>query len=165
MIIISLKSDDDTNVHAGLCVKAEDTGKVLLMKRRSHSEFPINNPGVWEFPGGHVKKGEDPFQAAVREWEEEVGRKLPPGHFEGKFQKTPYHGFIYVIAEEKLVDLSDKGRGIDPDDPDNKHHQKLMWWKIKSIKHDIKDGKVRHRLHNVKWKKIKKASKEKVWYN
>jgi len=161
---MSLKVKDDTDVLAGLCVKAEDTGKVLLLRRRSHSELPVNSPGLWEFPGGHVKKGEHPFQAAVREWEEEIGRKLPTGSFEGMFEDLPYHGYIYVIKEEKLVDLSDLGRDHDPDDPDNKHHQLLQWWDIKSIKHDIKDGKVRHRLHSVNWKKIKKASKEKVWY-
>ena len=160
---IALKAPDDTDVLAGLCVKAEDTGKVLLLKRRSHSEFHVNSPGMWEFPGGHVKKGEDPFHAAVREWEEETGRKLPHGSFKGKFQEVGYHGYIYVIAEEKLVDLSDKGKSKDPDDPDNKHHQMLKWWKVNKIKKNIKNGEIRHRLHDVQWKNIKKASKE--WYD
>jgi 8-oxo-dGTP pyrophosphatase MutT (NUDIX family) len=159
----ALKAADDTNVLAGLCVKANDTGKVLILKRRSHSEEPINNPGVWEFPGGHVKKHEHPLQAAIREWTEEVGRKLPDGKFEGMFQTDGYHGYIYVIDQENMVDLSDKGRGPDPDDPDGKHTQMLKWWKVKKIKEEIKKEKVRHRLHNVKWKKIKKASKE--WYD
>jgi 8-oxo-dGTP pyrophosphatase MutT (NUDIX family) len=160
----ALKASDDTDVLAGLCVKAEDTGKVLLLKRRSHSELPVNNPGVWEFPGGHVKKNETPFEAAKREWEEEVGRKLPHGRFEGMFQEHQYHGYIYVIPEEKAVNLSDKGRGPDPDDPDGKHPQMLKWWKIKKIKKGIKKHKVRHRLHEVQWRKIKKASAEKAWY-
>lgn len=162
---IALKVSDDTDVLSGLCVKAEDTGNVLLIKRRSHSEFKVSKPGIWEFPGGHVKKGEKTFQAAVREWEEEVGRKLPLGKFKGIFQKNEYHGYIYVIKEEKLVDLSDKGKNIDPDDPDNKHHQQLKWWKIKKIKKDIKSGEINHRLDNVKWKKIKKASVQEEWYN
>ena len=162
---LSLKAADDTNVLAGLCVKADDTGKVLLLKRRSHSEFFLNRPGVWEFPGGHVKIHERPHEAAVREWEEEVGRKLPDGHFQGMFQEEKYHGFIYVIPQENMVNLSDKGRGPDPDDPDGKHTQMLKWWKVKEIKEDIKNFEVRHRLHDVKWKKIKKASAEKAWYD
>lgn len=165
MIIISHKVQDDTDALAYLCVKAKDTGNVLLLKRRSHSEIGVNNPGAWEFPGGHVKKGEHPLQAAVREWNEEVGRELPPGEFKGIFQHGKYDGYIYVIKKENEINLSDKGKRIDPDDPDNKHHQLIQWWKIKKIKKEITKGNVRHRLHDVKWKNIKKASNEKEWYD
>jgi len=61
---------------AGLAVKAEDTGRVLLHQRPLDDD---NAPGKWEFPGGHCNPDEDPFIAACREFEEETGIEVPDG--------------------------------------------------------------------------------------
>lgn len=163
----SLKEKDDTDQLAGLCVKALDTGKVLMLKRRSESELHVDNKGQWEFPGGHVKKGEHPFQAALREWHEEVGRKLPHGEVHDSFHKNEYTGYIYLIPKQNLIDTSFDGRGFDPDDPDGQHPQMLKWWKVKKLKKAINnsDKKTSPHLEGLNTDKLKEAGAEKAWYN
>jgi 8-oxo-dGTP diphosphatase len=46
--------------------------KVLIAQRPSRDAFP----GLWEFPGGKVKKGERDEDALKRECEEELGIKV-----------------------------------------------------------------------------------------
>jgi 8-oxo-dGTP diphosphatase len=43
--------------------------EVLACRRAAHKA----SPGVWEFPGGKVEVGEDPFEALEREIQEELG--------------------------------------------------------------------------------------------
>ena len=59
-------------LHDTAMVIAEKTGKFLMIKR-------ANTPfkGLWAAPGGHVDKGETPYQAALREMKEEVGDVEP----------------------------------------------------------------------------------------
>ena len=51
----------------GIC---EHNGKILLLKIRSRS---THDAGLWEFPGGKVKKGEFFDAALKREFKEETG--------------------------------------------------------------------------------------------
>ena len=44
--------------------------QALILKRSPDS---FSNPSKWGFPGGGIKQGESPEQAAVRECEEEIG--------------------------------------------------------------------------------------------
>lgn len=44
-------------------------GKVLLIKRRPND---VHKPGQWEFPGGRLDVGEDPFEGLKRETREET---------------------------------------------------------------------------------------------
>lgn len=54
---------------AGLYLVAEDTRRVFLAKRSRH----VNSSGVWAAIGGSVHKGEDPWDAVLREFKEETG--------------------------------------------------------------------------------------------
>lgn len=62
----------DHRVVAGL-FRAGDS--VLLCHRRSDRRW---YPDVWDFPGGHVCKDEDPRHALVREMREELGIRVDP---------------------------------------------------------------------------------------
>lgn len=49
-------------------------GRVLACRRASHKA----SPGVWEFPGGKVDPGELPFEAIIREIQEELELDVLP---------------------------------------------------------------------------------------
>lgn len=49
-------------------------GRMLIQKRRPDDVWP----GLWEFPGGVIEKGETPGQAVVREYMEEVELPVTP---------------------------------------------------------------------------------------
>ena len=56
-------------LHQTVFVIIKKGNKFLLIKRGTP---PLK--GCWAAPGGHVEKGENPYQAAVREAREEVGQ-------------------------------------------------------------------------------------------
>lgn len=56
---------------AGLLLVSE--GRLLVLERASS----VSNPNRWGLPGGQLRRGEDPFDGAIREATEEVG-PLPP---------------------------------------------------------------------------------------
>ncbi|MFH1845315.1 MAG: A/G-specific adenine glycosylase [bacterium] len=49
-------------------------GKLLIQKRRLDNVWP----GLWEFPGGVIEKGESPETALVREFQEELELAVEP---------------------------------------------------------------------------------------
>lgn len=54
---------------AGVIIKAEDTNKILLLKRSNvHHKFA----GQWSIPAGEVENGEHPIDAVKRETLEEI---------------------------------------------------------------------------------------------
>lgn len=104
-------------VAAGIAVRADDTGRVLMLQRPLDPE-DINS-GKWEFPGGKIDDGEEPLQAAIREWEEEVGIDFPSYSRSGGFREWQsgngkYVGYVLSgVVSESEIDLSD--RRPDPD--------------------------------------------------
>jgi len=57
-----MKHEKDSDRVAVIYIEDEQ-GRVMMGKR--------NDSGKWANPGGHIEKGEDPYQGAVRElWEE-----------------------------------------------------------------------------------------------
>jgi 8-oxo-dGTP pyrophosphatase MutT (NUDIX family) len=116
-------------VAAGLAVLAQDTGRVLMLQRALDITDPAS--GAWEFPGGHVEDVEDVYEAACREWQEEVGAVLPYGFVGGQWLSPNgvYAGFVFVVAEEALVPTR-TGSGFveNPDDPDGDEVESIAWW-------------------------------------
>ena len=113
---------------AGLAVVAQDTGRVLLLQRALDPEDDA--AGTWEAPGGHLEQGEDPVDAALREWSEEVGQTVPDGEATGSWTSPDghYQGFVWQIASETQVDLLTRDEFTNPDDPDGDIVEAIAWW-------------------------------------
>ena len=56
-----------------------DQGKILLCHRTDHD--------LWNLPGGGVEKGETPWEALIREVEEETGLEVEIGRLVGLYSK------------------------------------------------------------------------------
>jgi 8-oxo-dGTP pyrophosphatase MutT (NUDIX family) len=111
---------------AGIALKAADTGRVLLLQRDLHKGDPAS--GKLEFPGGHIEPGEDSFDAARREWSEEVGLPLPDGNVAGLWTSPNgiYRGHCLVITHEADVPINpDKPKVVNPDNP--KYSETAVW--------------------------------------
>ena len=118
---------------AGLAVVAADTGRVLMLQRGLDPEDPA--AGFWEMPGGHIEDGETPLAAAEREWQEETGLLLPA---DALTEADPdavwtspdgiYRGFAVTVACEASLPIGERGRVVNPDDPDGDLVESLAWW-------------------------------------
>jgi 8-oxo-dGTP pyrophosphatase MutT (NUDIX family)/phage portal protein BeeE len=90
---------------AGAAIKASDTGRVLMIQRTLDPEDPAG--GAWEFPGGHLDAGEDPIDAAVREWQEETGLDWPAdAKLSGEWSNDHYAGLVFKIATEASIPIN-----------------------------------------------------------
>jgi 8-oxo-dGTP diphosphatase len=85
-------------VSAGLII---EQGKVLVTQRKEGDSHGL----LWEFPGGKVKKGEEPRQALRRELKEELGMEVDVGMiFDAVFHiypECPIFLLIYHCRIEK----------------------------------------------------------------
>ena len=63
----------NTRVHVVVGILYNATKDKVLITKRTRKQFLA---GYWEFPGGKVKKNEDPFTALKREFYEELGVNL-----------------------------------------------------------------------------------------
>jgi uncharacterized membrane-anchored protein YhcB (DUF1043 family) len=59
-----LTKDEDTNMVSKVII-TDDSGKILILKRSDEGN-------MWDLPGGHLKKGENPEAGAYRETKEET---------------------------------------------------------------------------------------------
>lgn len=124
-------SDDEPEsvTHAGILLKADDTGRWLLLQRAL--EEGDENGGLWEFPGGGLEDDEDsdPFRGAAREFAEEVGVPLPDSaRVLGGIQSGDiYRLYLVAIPEEESLDI-DGREVINPDDPDGDLTEAVAWW-------------------------------------
>lgn len=80
------------NVSGAVCV-IENNGELLLI-RNTYGE------GKWIFPGGGLKSGETPKEAARREVQEEVGIELSELKDAGSFlnKRSGFRNTIYVFT-------------------------------------------------------------------
>jgi 8-oxo-dGTP pyrophosphatase MutT (NUDIX family) len=112
---------------AGLAVRAEDTGRVLMLQRANDPDDPA--AGMWEFPGGHIEAGETPIMGAAREWAEETGCQPPRGQITGRWRHGIYEGFVLTVPAEADVPIHEgRDEVINPDDPDGDQTEALAWW-------------------------------------
>lgn len=120
-------------IAAGLCVVAEDTGRVLMLQRANLEDDPA--AGCWEFPGGHIDEGENSLAAAFREWSEEVGRRVPAGKVQGQWQSEDgkYVGFVWSIHKEAIIKLDNRTDITNPDDPDGDIIESIAWFDVAHV--------------------------------
>jgi 8-oxo-dGTP pyrophosphatase MutT (NUDIX family) len=125
----------DTPVAAGLAVVAADTGRVLLLQRALDDNDESADPaaGTWEFGGGHIEGDETPWDAATREWSEEVGTPVPPGHVIGTWisPNGVYQGFAYSTPNEDAVHINlDYPHVSNPDAPVHAKPESAAWFEV-----------------------------------
>lgn len=118
-------------VAAGLAVRADDTGRILMLQRAWSEDD--NNAGMWEMPGGRLEDGESPLDAARREWSEETGCRVPDGQIVGQWigGKGRYQGFVLAVPSEDDVPIftgRDAVENPDNDDPDGDPIEAIAWW-------------------------------------
>lgn len=115
--------------HAGLALKAADTGRVLMIQRSIKDESDPAR-GTWEFPGGGKEPGDkSSVHTGVREWEEEVGHPFPEGgHVSHTWRSGTYHGHVVTIPAESQIQFAAGRSTVNPDDPGGDDHEQSAWW-------------------------------------
>lgn len=141
---------------SGVALKANDTGRVLMIQR-SNKDPKDKNAGKWEFPGGHHEEGDQTsLHAGIREWEEEVGQPFPQGgHVTHVHRSGPYLLHTVVVPDESSVNFGDGRATVNPDDPDGDDHEQSAWW---DPDHACKNPALREECKKTPWNDIKKAA-------
>lgn len=122
---------------AGIMAHAVDTGRVLVIQRSLDPDDPA--AGMFEFPGGHIEGGESPFDAAVREWQEETGTLLPAvsvaiGYANMRTWTSGdghYVGFLVDVPSE--LPVRGPSQVGNPDDPDGDGCEAILWVDAESL--------------------------------
>jgi 8-oxo-dGTP pyrophosphatase MutT (NUDIX family) len=152
------KKTDDGPTHAGLVLKAQDTGRILMLQRSLEDEKDPAR-GTWEFPGGGIEPEDaTSFHGAAREFAEEVGQKVPHGGtLQHVWRSGPYMGHVLVVPHESLVGLTDGRIVPNPDDPGGDHGEQAAWW---DPDHARKNPALREECKSAPWGAIKNASRK-----
>lgn len=134
LVKAAIAADNNSVVASGICVRAADSGRVLLLQRALDDADPAQ--GTWEWPGGHAEDGESSAEAAVREWQEETGIDLPDGEMMAQWvcPVGTYETFLWEVPSESDVTLNvgDDGRvHANPDDHD--HAETLAWFDVADL--------------------------------
>ena len=152
-----LGAQQEYPTHAGLVLKARDTGRILMLQRSLEDEND-EAAGRWEFPGGRLEHGDhNTLHGALREWAEEVGQPVPPGVVAHTWRSPNgiYQGHVLVVPSEHALILRD-GRVVpNPDDPHGDHHEQAAWW---DPDHARRNPALREEVKDSPWKEIKMAS-------
>jgi predicted NUDIX family NTP pyrophosphohydrolase len=93
---------------AGLVVFRRKAGKLeILVAHMGAPWWAKKDIGAWTIPKGLVEDGEDPFEAAQREFQEELGLPVPEGEFmELGSIKQPNSKTVTAWAIEADIDVS-----------------------------------------------------------
>jgi 8-oxo-dGTP pyrophosphatase MutT (NUDIX family) len=150
---------DDAAVpsHAGVAMVAADTGRVLMLQR-SYADEEDPARGRWEMPGGGIEDGDaNPWEAAKREWSEEIGQPFPDEHEVVHWWPSPdgvYAGHVVVIPRESDVALADGRVTVNPDDPDGDDSEQAAWWEVE---HARDNPALRDEVADSPWEEIEMA--------
>lgn len=122
---------DTAPTHAGVAIKALDTGRVLLLQRAVDPTDPAS--GLWEFPGGSIDPGEDPQAAAWREFQEETGVALPDSVTVADGWRSPngvYQGYVATVPAETDIPVNPDtaARADNPDMVDAAAPEVAAWF-------------------------------------
>jgi 8-oxo-dGTP pyrophosphatase MutT (NUDIX family) len=141
---------------AGVALVCPKTSRVLMLQRGLDDE---SDPaaGTWEFPGGRLQDDEAPADGAQREWEEEIGQKWPetatpnPVHI-WMSDDGVYQGLVYLVPDEKDVDLS-ANRSVQ--NPDDDYSEQAAWW---DPDHAANNPALREECQATPWEALKNAA-------
>ena len=111
---IKLSELIDTNNHARTYIWYKT--ELLLLQTRDK---------IWTIPGGHIKKGERPEEAAVREVKEEIGIELPMEPRRIREVDNDEGGVLYLFE----VQTNQKFEEIRP----SRDFRQFKWFEIDSI--------------------------------
>ena len=90
-----------TVTHAGVVIRALDTGRVLLTQRSWFHGDDDATKGKWEFCGGGLEPGEDAEIGALRELNEETGLVLPENWVKvGDYPSGNYVSVLFDVPNE-----------------------------------------------------------------
>jgi len=115
-----LAVDLDGRKHAAVAVVVVEAPQpaILLTKRASTLRA---HGGQWALPGGRLDEGETPVQAALRELEEELGLRVPPGEVLGTLDDYPTRSG-YVISPVVVWGGADPAMVPNPHEVHSVHH-------------------------------------------
>lgn len=88
-VAIALHTANDSAPRAAAVLVCSGDGRMLLTRRSP--DKTKDHPGKWAFPGGMIEDGEEPHEAAWREFYEETGHQLA-GNLKDKYWMTTDDG-------------------------------------------------------------------------
>ena len=107
----------------------EDEHRNILLMRRHNTGF---GDGMYSLPGGHVDKGENIHDAAVRECKEEVGIDVLVSPIIGVIHSNVDREFIHFVALVESSYWSGEVTNMEPDQCDH-----LYWCNPNSLPDNI----------------------------
>jgi 8-oxo-dGTP pyrophosphatase MutT (NUDIX family) len=128
---------------AGLAIVSGD-GLTVFLAQRSYDE--TDDPDVretWEFPGGHLNKGEDPEAAAYREFNEEIGFAPPDMETINGWRSEDGHYQGFVCVAQDFPDISDW--------QPTKEVQAIGWFTPEAIEKITASGEIRPEVSKMDW--------------
>jgi 8-oxo-dGTP diphosphatase len=100
-----MKATGDITVVAA--VIRDQAGRVLLARRPDHTHMG----GLWEFPGGKIRAGENPRPALVRELREELGVEASIGErLASAIHEEPGLKILLLFFAARLLEGQPVGR-------------------------------------------------------
>lgn len=117
------------NFGGGIHIAVKKGGKFLVLKKSASDK---DDAGYWDLPGGGIEFGEQPFEAAIRETQEEAGMKvaitkilttwampyrdkwsiefLVEGKYlSGQIKLSPEHSAAKWVSRQELKNIKPKG--------------------------------------------------------
>lgn len=88
----------DPRVYVGVAAVVQRTGHLLMVRRGGVGKFASDGHGTWSVPGGWLDFGETPWEAAVRETQEETGVIVEALVASGFVSCASYDGEFQIVT-------------------------------------------------------------------